>query len=707
MDADHARSVAPPRKPQPQKPVVSKRRKWVFRLIALGLPFLFLLVGEIICRFAGYGGYPPVLRKMQTFEGRTYVASYPPGIATFFFENLSVVGGMAEQVFTDPKPDGAVRIFALGGSAMRGYPEPPSLAATSFLHAMLADLWPDRQIEVLNLGTTAVASFPVMYMLDEALEYQPDLVVVYTGNNEFYGAGGVASVHAFGRSARAMRLFRLARRTALVQWITDVVTRHKSEPTGPGQRDLTLMERVVADSQIPPNDSRRAAAARNLENHVAYIVARCREHGVPVILCTLPANERDLAPLGEDVLPRLPDAEQARFESLLAKGRQALPDDPSAAFASLESASRLYDKHATLHFLMGKALTALGRHDEALKQYTQAKDLDTMPWRAPSAASEAIRRVAKNAAILCDLERVFQKHSPVGAIGWELMDDHVHPTLRGQALIARTWLQAMEQLPEPLRVGASEAAALPTWEEYAARFGDNEYDRYVVAHRMLNLFESSFYAKSNPKAVAWREAQCAEFEAGLSDEQLRAVRYWQDPGPEGAAGRPLTGIVGAVLMAEGKFAEANRLFMIARRNVSRFSLWNLELTWKALVCRRHLHPEPQPEDLALAGELLADGLELGRATGVITPELHRHLGLAYNLLGMHEPAVAQLSEAVRFVKDSKGLVVIEALVDSLVRTGQRERALGLLQTYLQNPQLRDGCARLLARVEAETATSKP
>ena len=46
------------------KPAVSRRRKWVFRLIAVSIPFVLLLVAEVVCRLAGHGGYPPVLKKL-------------------------------------------------------------------------------------------------------------------------------------------------------------------------------------------------------------------------------------------------------------------------------------------------------------------------------------------------------------------------------------------------------------------------------------------------------------------------------------------------------------------------------------------------------------------------------------------------------------------------------------------------------------------
>ena len=49
---------------------------------------------------------------------------------------------------------------------------------------------PDKTVEVFNLGITSIASFAVAQVVKDALALEPDLVVVYTGHNEFYGIYG-------------------------------------------------------------------------------------------------------------------------------------------------------------------------------------------------------------------------------------------------------------------------------------------------------------------------------------------------------------------------------------------------------------------------------------------------------------------------------------------------------------------------------------
>ena len=56
-----------------------------------------------------------------------------------------------------PPGTNTVRVLLVGESAIQGYPQPRHLCASAFLQLMLQDAWPDRRVEVINLGTTAIA----------------------------------------------------------------------------------------------------------------------------------------------------------------------------------------------------------------------------------------------------------------------------------------------------------------------------------------------------------------------------------------------------------------------------------------------------------------------------------------------------------------------------------------------------------------------
>src|SRR5207248_2331351 len=139
--------------------------------------------------------------------------------------------------------------------------------------------------------------------------------------------------------------------------------------------------------------------------------------------------------------------------------------------------------HARAHYLLAKAMFAANDSKRAATEFQTAIDLDPMPWRPPGRLNELIHEeTQRRGAALCDVRQTFRDASPGGCIGWELMDDHVHPALSGQALLARAIVRSMCTLRGPLAVDRAAYDALPADETYARRLGDNMYDRYAVAH---------------------------------------------------------------------------------------------------------------------------------------------------------------------------------------------------------------------------------
>jgi hypothetical protein len=159
-----------------QRRPISRRRRNIYRLLCLCLPFLMLAIAEGGLRQAGFGGYAPFFREIEADDGTTLVITDTAGSASYFFANRDKPGTNNEFAFKMPKPAGTTRIMLCGASAIKGFPQPVAFSAGAFLQEILQDVWPDREVEVINLGTTAVASFPVLDIMRQAMAYDPDLV---------------------------------------------------------------------------------------------------------------------------------------------------------------------------------------------------------------------------------------------------------------------------------------------------------------------------------------------------------------------------------------------------------------------------------------------------------------------------------------------------------------------------------------------------
>ena len=95
------------------------------------------------------------------------------------------------------KPAGKVRIFVLGGSAAMGTPD-PSFNFGQILGVMLREQYPGVQFEVVNGAMTAINSYVVREIARDCAAREPDLFVVYMGNNEVIGPYGPGTVFQWG-----------------------------------------------------------------------------------------------------------------------------------------------------------------------------------------------------------------------------------------------------------------------------------------------------------------------------------------------------------------------------------------------------------------------------------------------------------------------------------------------------------------------------
>jgi tetratricopeptide (TPR) repeat protein len=553
-----------------------------------------------------------------------------------------------------------VRIFIVGESAAKGYPQPRNLSMAAFLQAMLGDAWPEKKVEVISLGTTAVASFPLVYLTREAVRYEPDLLVFYVGNNEFFGAYGVASINSFGTLPTwALPWMRAIRGLGVVQAVEGLVR-------GKADENRSLMEQMVGKTVIPADSPLRVAAARNLETHLGRMLDAAAAAGVPAVVCTTASNESGLAPLGEG-------GEAAR------------------RFAEATRSAAEGDKTA------------------ARKGFLAARDLDTMPWRPITATEQAIRRAAEaRGSVLCDIAEVFRGLSPEAATGWDLLDDHVHLSLRGQAEVARAVIAAMAGLPESVRIDPDRAEALPDWKAYAERLGTNEWDDYRVNHTLRVLFGVPFMKRTNQAAYEKFEANCKQVENQMTPAVREAAREWQSFRPHAGGLRPLTGMVARVLLRENKPAEAERLYAIAQRQVPDYTSWYLEYVYFTLACRQQVHGRLTDEDLEEANRAIAQGRFLLRRGYSQTGMTERYVGRLHQLRGEWRESIEPLLAARGRLAGTDLVACDQAIVQAYLKVGDVAAARRIVDQGRRNAgRLANAYTAMAAAIDAAGSTAVP
>ena len=409
-------------------------------------------------------GVRPLLEERDPFEGFSRAvrvfqrdASRPVFVTSSRAERQS----FNHQEFAAIKPPGGFRVFTLGGSSAYGFPWGAGVAFTRLLGLALAASWPGRSVEAINASGMSYGSQRLRILAHEVAGYSPDVLVVYEGHNEFVET-------RFYHDLMARRASLDWVRAGLYRWrlysaLTRVIQRLRPGPPaavdgeagGNGATGRLLGLDVVREEGSGSRDETKSAARDRLEENLRDIAATARAAKARVLFCTVTSNLKDWRPNQSLFDPARPEDQRREALSLRDRSQHLLETgDAAAAGAAMDRAVTLAPEHADLWYVRGRTGEALGRWDQARADYVKARDADGQPSRALGSFNETIRRVARDTgSILVDVEKIFEEASPHGLVGFNLIEDYVHPTPQGHRIIALAIWKALNAsgLPGPAR----------------------------------------------------------------------------------------------------------------------------------------------------------------------------------------------------------------------------------------------------------------
>ena len=369
-------------------------KPWVFKTIAVLLPFFAMILLEISLRLCNYG-YTTNLFVEDT-TGKFYYLN--PDISKKYFTVSENATHGNYELFSKEKKHGTFRIFVLGESSTVGFPYLHNGAFPRMLKYRLQFEYPAVNFEIINLSLTAVNSYTLNDFSRQLINYQPDAILIYAGHNEYYGALGVASSSSLGRNPILIRAMIACKKFKTGQLIFRLAAWLKGTDKKTTDFTLTLMERMAHDQSISYNSTLYKQGIHQFDFNMTELLKLYQNHHIPVFLSNLVYNQKDIKP-----------------------------------FISTK------DKFsADRHYLLGNIAYAGKDYRSARYHYILAKDYDALPFRAPEMINILIKKyTAKgNGIFFVDAMHQFELHSPHGITDSTLLLEHVHPNLKGQRLIA-------------------------------------------------------------------------------------------------------------------------------------------------------------------------------------------------------------------------------------------------------------------------------
>ncbi|NWG29047.1 MAG: hypothetical protein HXY48_11010 [Ignavibacteriaceae bacterium] len=376
--------------------------KWFYISLIL-LPILFFVLLETGLRIFNYGRditvWIDISEDMQILN---------PEIGYRYFFATKNLPFPVESFIYKEKKKNSFRVFVVGASSAAGYPYLSSASFSKFIRKKLEVLYPDKIIEVANFSMSAINSYTIRDLMPELLQKKPDLILIYLGHNEYYGALGVASMESLGKSRFIVNTTLWLNKFKTVELIRNIIKSVSGILSAENKiTGGTLMAQMAQNKLIEYNSEVYWDGINQFEGNLRDILSMCKEAGVPVISSTVASNLKNQKPFVSVINSKYPTADKI-FNDAMEK-------------------------------------LQAGEIDTAKNLFTYAKELDALRFRAPEKINRTIIQLCKEFNFpIVRSDSLLNSSSKYGIVGNELMTDHLHPNVKGYQLIGNLFFSEMK-----------------------------------------------------------------------------------------------------------------------------------------------------------------------------------------------------------------------------------------------------------------------
>ena len=496
-----------------QNRIIEKKYLWIYRLsAALLVPVLFIAGFEAALRLMDYG-YSTRYVSESIINGKPCYINNNKYSRLFFPENIARVS--EPFAFTKKKEANTYRIFILGESAAQGVPD-PAFSFARILEYLLKKNYPTVHFEIINTSMVAINSHAVKRITRECAAFEPDLFIVYLGNNEVVGPFGAGTV--FGSFTESLPFInfilsiKCTKTGQLLDQIANLIAGRRNQP-----KVWLGMEMFLAKT-VPSDSKKLEKVYSNFKKNLRDIIKSASEKHARVILCTVGSNLKDCAPFASSHRSDFDENQNAFWEIKYAEGikyeENKEYDNALKCYLQIEDVDNSY---AEALFRIAKRYEELTHYAKAIEYYNAAKEKDCLRFRADDRINEIISQSSKeNKNIqLVDFVEILKEKSPNRIPGNNFFYEHVHLNFSGNYLLAKSIFEKMKNLFDQSICVHN----ILTEDDCRQMLAYSDWDQYRIADEIFNL-----YLKKAPFInQAYREQENKQILKDL--EEIRSNKY--------------------------------------------------------------------------------------------------------------------------------------------------------------------------------------
>jgi tetratricopeptide (TPR) repeat protein len=398
------------------------------------------------------------------------------------------------QEFRKQKDSNSYRIFCMGGSTTYGRPYADRVSFCGWLREYLRAADPTRHWEVINAGGISYASYRVARLMNELSDYQPDLFIVYSGQNEFLEERSYGALA--GLPSWLLNLNATLSGTRVYTVMKDLIGAAGLDPQASSSQRYELSGEVdeVLNHTVGPqsyhrDDTLRQQIMTHYQMNLVRMVRIARSAGAAILFIKPAINIKDMSPFKSEHREGLDEQQQKQWDSLYQRAAAFHDSGEAAQALTLYRQALLIDnRYAELHFRIGQLLFSQGQYNEAEKAFRRAVEEDIAPLRILAPMQQIVEQVAASEQVpLVDfpalLRQAYLARYDHAVFGKEFFPDHVHTNMEGYRLLGLALFDQLVDNGTAMPVASWDSARIDAVrEEVLAQF-----DPQAEGITMMNL----------------------------------------------------------------------------------------------------------------------------------------------------------------------------------------------------------------------------
>lgn len=280
--------------------------------------------------------------------------------------------------------------------------------------------WPDKKIEIINAGGLSYGTNRLLLVFEEVLEYKPDLIILYSGHNEFEEKYLKTEKHltAFTRLNDFLLFSRVYQMGSKVYYdarkavLTACINSKGNKPA-----PFFPLNPQVQWGRLASEDEKMSIYS-NYKSNIESMIKMAKNDSIKLIISTVAYNQ-----LGKPPFYSLTYGNYEDFKKNISPGK-------------IEEWLNKETKDPFIEYAIGEFLYQQGKFSEARAHFEKAYVLDSQPHRANSITNNIVKDLARQYKIpLADVEAKVMENSKGGIPSPDLFSDHCHLNHKGREIL--------------------------------------------------------------------------------------------------------------------------------------------------------------------------------------------------------------------------------------------------------------------------------